>query len=116
MNQQGLSNIPYSFKLFDKETILDAFDVKRPEDARNFVEGFASSPINNSCVGLSKSLHFINPEIFPIWDSNVAKTFGLQGYHYQVNKIQVYGCCIEFCHSALSSQKGTRFSLLPCGI
>ena len=84
-----------------KKTILDAFDVKTSRDARNFVEGFASSPINDSCVGLSKSLHFINPEIFPIWDSNVAKTFGLQGYHYQVNKIQDYGCYIDFCHSVL---------------
>ena len=104
MNQQGLSNIPYSFKLFDKETILDAFDVKTSGDARNFAEGFASSPINDSCVGLNKSLHFINHDIFPIWDSNVAKTFGMQGYHYQVNKIQVYGCYIEFCHSALDCQ------------
>ena len=49
-------------------------------------------------------MHFINPEIFPIWDSNVARTFGLQGYRYQVNTIQVYGCYIEFCHSALDRQ------------
>ena len=56
-----------------RHTILDAFDVKSSGDARKFVEGFASSPINDSCIGLSKSLHFINPEFFPIWDSKVAE-------------------------------------------
>ena len=28
----------------------------------------------------------------------------MQGYHYQMNKIQLYGCYIEFCHSALDCQ------------
>ena len=57
----------------DKNTILDAFDVQSCGDAKSFVKGFASSPINDSCVGLSRALHFINPEFFPIWDSNVAQ-------------------------------------------
>ena len=87
----------------DKKTILDAFDVKSPEDARDFVVGFASSPINDSCVGLSKALHFINPEFFPIWDSNVAQLFRKQN-HYEMKKTKVYGCYIEFCHSALGCQ------------
>ncbi len=29
--------------------------------------------INNSMVGASKILHFINPNIYPIWDGNIAK-------------------------------------------
>ena len=84
----------------DEKTILDAFDVKTSGDARNFVEGFASSPMNDSCIGFSKSLHFINPEFFPIWDSNVAVTFEMDR-HYQIRKIPVYGCYIDFCHSVL---------------
>lgn len=28
--------------------------------------------INNSMVGTSKILHFINPNVYPIWDSNIA--------------------------------------------
>ena len=87
----------------DEKTILDAFDVKTSGDARKFVEGFASSPINNSCIGLSKALHFINPEIFPIWDSNVAKSFEVYN-HYQMKNTKVYGCYIDFCHSALDCQ------------
>ncbi len=88
----------------DKKTILHAFHVKTSGDAKNFVIGFESSPINGSCVGLSKSLHFINPEFFPIWDSNVAKKFGKQGHHYQMKNIQVFGCYLDFCHSVLESQ------------
>ena len=87
----------------DKKTILDAFDVQPPEDARDFVVGFASSPINDSCIGLSKALHFINPEFFPIWDSNVAETFEVH-HHYQMKKTKVYECYIDFCHSALDCQ------------
>ena len=83
-----------------KNTILDAFDVKSWGDARNFVESFASSPINDSCIGFSKALHFINPEIFPIWDSNVAETFKVH-HHYQMKNINVYRCYIDFCHSVL---------------
>jgi len=33
------------------------------------------APINNSWVGTSKFLHFLNPDIFPIWDSRVAVSF-----------------------------------------
>ena len=29
--------------------------------------------VNNSVVGVSKLLHFINPKIFPIWDSNICR-------------------------------------------
>ena len=35
------------------------------------------SPINNSWVGLSKTLHFMNPEVFPIWDNKIARLFGV---------------------------------------
>ena len=83
-----------------KNKILDAFDVNTLDDAKCFVKSFASSPMNNSCIGFSKSLHFINPEIFPIWDSNVAETFEMDRY-YQIKKIPVYGCYIDFCHSVL---------------
>jgi hypothetical protein len=35
--------------------------------------------INNSLVGVSKLLHFINPDIFAIWDSNVYKYIQKKG-------------------------------------
>ncbi|MCB0647081.1 MAG: hypothetical protein KDC49_10485 [Saprospiraceae bacterium] len=39
--------------------------------------------INGSMVGLSKLLHFINPEIYPIWDSKI--------YKYITDKNSTYG-------------------------
>lgn len=44
---------------------------------------------NNSMIGASKLLHFLNPSIFPIWDSRVARAFSNRPkvYSYQVNKV-----------------------------
>ncbi|WP_037316048.1 hypothetical protein [Salegentibacter sp. Hel_I_6] len=39
--------------------------------------------INNSLVGVSKLLHFINPEIYPIWDSKI--------YRFWSGKKTIYG-------------------------
>jgi len=33
--------------------------------------------VNGSTVGTSKFMHFVAPEIFPIWDSNIALVFGI---------------------------------------
>jgi len=44
------------------------------------------SPVNNSWIGLSKVLHFINPKVFPIWDSRVARHFGLNSNTQYNNK------------------------------
>jgi len=77
-------------------TILKKFSNSKPDilgpatECRSFEEAsalnqsFDDSPINNSWVGMSKVLHFINPEFFPIWDSRVSKHFGLK-YDYQIN-------------------------------
>ena len=54
------------------------------EEASALIQSLDDSPINNSWVGMSKVLHFINPEFFPIWDSRVAKHFDLK--ITQVNK------------------------------
>jgi hypothetical protein len=54
------------------------------EDASALIQSLDDSPINNSWVGLSKVLHFVNPDFFPIWDSRVATHFSLKNA-YQVN-------------------------------
>lgn len=40
------------------------------------VRDFEIPPVNNSWVGSSKFLHFLNPDCFPIWDSHIARAFG----------------------------------------
>jgi hypothetical protein len=64
--------------------------------------------LNNSLVGTSKLLHFINPEVFPIWDSHVFnyitgekqeedKPRGLN-----INNIDAYTVYINFCKDIIS--------------
>jgi hypothetical protein len=44
--------------------------------------------VNNSLVGVAKLLHFVTPDIFPIWDSNVyAFVFEEKPHGYRVNEI-----------------------------
>jgi hypothetical protein len=50
--------------------------IKSWEEAEIFLSEIDDvAPINGSWVGTSKFLHFLNPEIFPIWDSRVAVSF-----------------------------------------
>ncbi|TGN02054.1 hypothetical protein [Leptospira dzoumogneensis] len=47
--------------------------------------------INNSIVGGSKFLHFMNPEMYAIWDSKVYKAlFDKKGRGYNTNNIENY--------------------------
>ena len=44
-------------------------------------QGVVLRSLNNSVVGTSKLLHFLMPDLFPIWDSRIAKLFGFNGRH-----------------------------------
>ena len=69
------------------------------ENARAYLK--QSKPlIGNSWIGTSKFLHFINPEVFPIWDSRVALAFGLKSYQ-GANTRRNYVRYFEFCHSSV---------------
>ena len=62
----------------------DHFDGVLPDggDASKSDEGIEESLLllqsvtNGSIVGMSKLLHFINPKLFPIYDSNIAEVVG----------------------------------------
>lgn len=60
-----------------------------------------SAPINNSWVGTSKFMHFLNSESFPIWDSKVAMNFGLSS-HQQLNRKFSYLKYFDFVHEELA--------------
>lgn len=50
-----------------------------------------SELVNNSIVGTSKLLHFVNPELYAIWDSRVARYFfGRPCWQYQVDDLATY--------------------------
>tara|TARA_B110000503_G_C7143596_1_gene411957 strand:- start:1064 stop:1636 length:573 start_codon:yes stop_codon:yes gene_type:complete len=59
---------------------LTAATVSSYKEANNFLYNLEKPPINNSWVGTSKVLHFINPHFFPIWDSKVGKHFEITSY------------------------------------
>jgi hypothetical protein len=47
--------------------------------------------INNSIVGTSKFLHFVNPENYPIWDSRVYSSItGKKNSQNHVNNVNNY--------------------------
>jgi hypothetical protein len=47
--------------------------------------------VNNSIIGTSKLLHFINPDMYAIYDSNVYnKICGEPGYYNKINKTAFY--------------------------
>lgn len=48
------------------------------------------SVTNNSYVGASKVLHFIRPDVYPIWDSQVAKGTGVSGSPNTLAKYKHY--------------------------
>jgi hypothetical protein len=54
--------------------------------------------INNSLVGVSKLLHFINPTKFAIWDSRVFRYLTHQEPHtYRLENFSSYLYYLEFC-------------------
>lgn len=79
----------YDFEGKSNALIFQALDIQDVLEAHAFIQKFTSSPVNNSMVGLSKVLHFINPEFFPIWDRRVAKHFGIHS-HSQIQRIENY--------------------------
>lgn len=51
-------------------------EVRKDDEALNLLEKMSSeSLVKNSWIGASKFMHFLNPSIFPIWDTRVAEKF-----------------------------------------
>lgn len=47
--------------------------------------------VNNSMVGASKLLHFVNPNTFAIWDSKIYRfVHGQAAHQHRVNKVGAY--------------------------
>ena len=53
--------------------------------------------INNSLVGVSKLLHFINPNVYAIWDSRVCNFLTGKSHAYKVQKIELFWAYLDLC-------------------
>ncbi len=95
--------MPTILKKFDIVQVNNVVDILN--SAKGLAEGeqFLSTQqlevlkncINNSLVGPSKLLHFINPDIFAIWDSRVARYFGERVNMASVKNYMDYHCNIR---------------------
>jgi hypothetical protein len=70
-------------------------------DELNLLKGL----LNNSLVGTTKLLHFINPDKFAIWDSRVYRYLtGKEPYEKRIGDSEAYLAYLEFC-AYLTTQK-----------
>jgi len=53
--------------------------------------------INNSLVGVSKLLHFVNPDVYAIWDSRVCNFLTGKSYKQRVEKIDLFLSYLDLC-------------------
>jgi hypothetical protein len=53
--------------------------------------------INNSLVGVSKLLHFINPNVYAIWDSRVCNFLTGTSHKYKVEKVDLFWSYLDLC-------------------
>ena len=97
-----MNNIPDNLE--DAVEVLNA--VKRAEAVGVAELTALKNTINNSLVGTSKLLHFINPHSYAIWDRWVFRYInGRNPHHYQVNDPRKYLAYLDLCNE-ISQNKG----------
>ena len=89
--------LTYSRKVYQDGEIFKATKANNQSEAFNVVEKIQFPPTNNAWVGMSKTLHFLNPNFFPIWDSKVAKVLGVSST--KMGKKDVYIDYMKFIFS-----------------
>ena len=64
--------------------------------------------INNSMVGTSKLLHFINPNAYPIWDSKVSKYCFNKNSNFFISKVNNYFEYKSFLDNYITANKNFK--------
>jgi hypothetical protein len=93
--------------LIDSEKILELLNqVKAKKELPIEELRQLQTTINGSIVGASKLLHFIRPDLYPIWDSNIAKHFHdeYKIHTYQVNDLNTYIDYFKFIHQVIQHE------------
>lgn len=93
--------MPTILKKLDLSKLKSATEVlNRAKEGKNLSSkdlDVLKSCFNNSLVGSSKLLHFINPEKFAIWDSRVYRYLFNQEPYAKVNNNDNYLTYLDFC-------------------
>jgi hypothetical protein len=67
---------------------------------------FLRNHFNNSLVGTSKLMHFIKPDVVPIWDSRVYKYLTDETPHgYRVDNVNNFRQYLGFCNTLILDQR-----------
>ncbi len=59
--------------------------------------------MNNSIVGVSKILHFINPNVYAIWDSRVCNFLTGKAHAYKVQKSGLFWAYLDLCQKVAAA-------------
>lgn len=59
--------------------------------------------MNNSIVGVSKMLHFINPNVYAIWDSRVCNFLTGKAHAYKVQKSGLFWAYLDLCQKVAAA-------------
>ncbi|MDY3520581.1 hypothetical protein [Riemerella anatipestifer] len=99
----------------DLQNIDKAVDIIKKENLNAIDLEELSKCFNNSIVGTSKLLHFIYPNKYPIWDSNVCKYFiGGKSFTYRVNKVDNYLKYFDFCNNLVKNNEKEIAEIQQC--
>jgi hypothetical protein len=93
----GLAHMVYGWMptMIQNITIKDFFDWENLIHAGSLDSDFLKKVMNltnDSIVGASKLLHFLNPEMYPIYDSRVYKTISGKEKHNLSKDVENYIC------------------------
>lgn len=70
----------------------------------------------HSLVGASKLLHFINPNVFPIWDSKIQAFRNLPNGNYDMANIQNYHAYVDDVHNIIADQNFNAYYAAFVGV
>jgi|SRR5699024_3466082 len=70
---------------------------KEPQRISNEQLAILTRLMNNSIVGVSKLLHFINPSIYAIWDSRVCNFLTGKSHAYKVQNTELFWSYLDLC-------------------
>jgi len=94
--------------IHNPRTVLKILNkVKRNNTINTNEMDILKTSINNSLVGTSKLLHFINPKNYPIWDARVVKYLNLKNHN--VRNVEYYECFRKRCNEIGKEGKFLKF-------
>lgn len=92
-----------NFKATNFNECVDILNLSKSKDRLNKVEiETLKKLINNSLVGTSKLLHFINPNKYAIWDSRVCKFLSNTTHKYFIEKTDIFYTYLDICNDLIN--------------